>query len=107
MAEYIERESLLKVLDGFEPIVQGRHDGMGLVEHGVWAGMCEIVKDEPAADVAPVVHGRWEFIANEYCSTAHCSNCGKGQGLYINGRKPDWNYCPNCGARMDGGNGDE
>ena len=38
----------------------------------------------------PVKHGRWDI-------TGRCSNCGKYCGV----RKPDYSYCPNCGARMD------
>ena len=54
----------------------------------------------------PVVHGRWEshyehdFVSDEdvLCGL-HCSLCG----LYYVKRH---NYCPNCGARMDGGGND-
>ena len=53
---------------------------------------------QPAADVAEVVHGRW--IWNEegeidWEQFYRCSNCGD---------KEYWesNFCPNCGARMDG-----
>lgn len=49
----------------------------------------------PAADVAPVVHGRWENFRGK----PKCSQC-----------KAVWpedyfghNYCPRCGAKMDGG----
>ena len=47
-----------------------------------------------SADVAPVVHGRWVGSADDFC----CSACGVYQNFYT-GRQ---NYCPNCGARMDG-----
>lgn len=47
----------------------------------------------PSADVAPVRHGRWDSDM----SGAWCSVCGE----YSEG---EWNYCPNCGAKMDGEN---
>lgn len=52
----------------------------------------------PAADVAPVVHGRWTQVDDTKC---RCSNCDIIAliGLYPHGDK---NYCPNCGAKMDG-----
>ena len=54
---------------------------------------------QPAADVAPVVHGKWasEAIGGVYGPV--CSVCG----YYIPGIS-FWNapYCPHCGARMDG-----
>ena len=58
----------------------------------------------PAADVAPVVHEKW--LLDRWPSWPHreCSRCK----IMIQRTKevPDqyWQYCPNCGARMDGGN---
>ena len=53
-----------------------------------------IPKDTPAADVAPVVHGRWE------CG-CQCSVCGDRHGPYNSRHRPYYNFCPNCGAKMD------
>lgn len=50
----------------------------------------------PAADVAPVVHGRWIMHDDEFGLTSECSAC------HIE-TMGDGNYCPNCGAKMDGG----
>lgn len=57
----------------------------------------------PAADVVPVVHGRWEYIPRTLntLSQLRCPFCGwwsldpSIDGIY--------NYCPHCGAKMDGG----
>lgn len=52
----------------------------------------------PAADVAPVVHGRWN--ADETCSL-----CGEKSTEGLDATKWDYwlpNYCPNCGAKMKG-----
>ncbi|MBR2048295.1 MAG: hypothetical protein IJ960_06820 [Oscillospiraceae bacterium] len=57
------------------------------------------VLNAPTVDAAPVVHGRW-IDAREYCGDYMCSNC---DALYGTNK---FNYCPNCGARMDGGNAD-
>lgn len=48
-----------------------------------------------AADVAPVRHGRW--VSVEGGSFYECSNCGYLTDYHLS------NYCPNCGAKMDGG----
>lgn len=59
----------------------------------------------PAADVAPVVHGRWLHTdwAYHWTSLDKCSVCDyhdeKRQHL------GNYSYCPNCGAKMDGGDG--
>lgn len=57
----------------------------------------------PAADVAPVRHGRWikdEFFSDEVNNGEKCSQCGELIGWFGNLPK----YCPGCGALMDGGN---
>lgn len=63
----------------------------------------------PAADVAPVVHGTWEEVEYDdgWCEEVgiKCSACGD-EWVTLDGEKPqlhNFNYCPNCGAKMDGG----
>lgn len=65
---------------------------------------CPIWK-APAADVEPVRHGRWEGTADGYADGElvydmwACSECGfDADGAE---EKPEWKYCPNCGAKMD------
>ena len=49
----------------------------------------------PAADVVEVVHARWEKIHNDLrVNKYRCTNC--------KAEKMRDNYCPNCGAKMDG-----
>ena len=55
-----------------------------------------ILKAIPAEDVAPVRHGRWIMHDDEFGLTCECSAC------HIE-TMGDGNYCPNCGAKMDGG----
>ncbi len=60
----------------------------------------EAIKAAPAADVAPVVHGRWIADGDGYHWTYNCSICAWKDGYPFNERH---NFCPNCGAKMDGG----
>lgn len=55
----------------------------------------------PAADVAPVVHGRWNSM-DGYKMRVVCSVCGWDVPEY----GKFYSYCPNCGAKMGGGDGD-
>ena len=58
----------------------------------------------PAADVAPVVHGKWikdDFLSDDVNNAEKCSQCGELIGWFGNLPK----YCPSCGAKMDGGDG--
>ena len=59
------------------------------------------LSEAPTVDAVEVVHGRWIDVALRYTQVKEkCSVCG---GIvYAHG----FNYCPNCGAKMDGdGNG--
>lgn len=59
----------------------------------------DIVRRTPAADVAPVVHGRWAHLGgDEWC----CSACGFVITTEGSWDKPTKKYCEDCGARMDG-----
>lgn len=63
----------------------------------------EVLSRRPAADVAPVVHGEWKNVVHAVVdSTGYCSRCGK-QAVWRTRNKP-YIICPNCGAKMDGGN---
>ena len=103
MAEYIERETLMRRI---KEIHCAECDSY----HGVRCRACwvddtlDYIDSEPAADVAPVRHGRWidaypDIEPNPMFMYGICSECGFEQGIskYLN-------YCPNCGARMAGGN---
>lgn len=65
------------------------------------------IRKLPAADVAPVVHGKWVHSRYDRSSgqfdVVKCSRCGiEAYAMAYHVR--DGNYCPRCGARMDGGN---
>lgn len=53
-------------------------------------------------DSAPVVHGRWEQDAD---GDWYCTNCNEVVAICESGRERTYRkpYCPNCGAKMDGG----
>lgn len=85
MAEYIQKEPLLE---------HAEYDNNYRLIIPV-----EAIKAAPVADVAPVVHGRWN--ADETCSL-----CGEKSTEGLDATKWNYwlpNYCPNCGAKMDGG----
>ena len=102
MAEYIEREALSKWLHETMK-VQTTTVGMACVRD-FW----NKVLDTPAADVAPVVHGRWVPAdgEGETCDEWDCSICERrltfGEEMEIDEVCELNRYCPNCGARMDG-----
>ena len=104
MAEYIEREALMRNFCGYDLTkcvkygnenAEQQHDSYSTMM------MYEIayeIEDAPAADVAPVVHGRWSkfYKSGNMVEEGFVSSCCD----MWNERRS--NFCPNCGARMDG-----
>lgn len=109
MAEYLDKEA-------FEKSVEERYckpcKAEGKDHNGCWCRACWVddMLDEvecfQPSDVAPVVYGRWirpHWKNNNYC--CDCSECG-GEAMH---RDYQWDkngvypICPNCGAKMDGG----
>ena len=62
------------------------------------------LKKAPTIEAKPVVHGRWigkPICGNDNC---RCSECGSWHHIHANLRgEVMQKYCPNCGAKMDGG----
>lgn len=98
MAEYIEKEALRQF-----PIRKDHYDKENGDEHFIFGieAVLEYAENLPAADVTPVRHGRWIDVQEKRLFGDHyflCSNCKSRNGLMIL-----FNYCPNCGTKMDGG----
>ena len=91
MSEYIERESVLNEIERREALMVG--DKRISVD-----ALRSFIKNRPAY-VAPVVHGQWDILDGDKTRMA-CSVCGWDVPEY----DKFYSYCPNCGAKMDGGN---
>ena len=101
MAEYIEREAALALVKPDAPEDEKAAVTIATAKKLVRS----IVRRTPAADVAPVVHGRWEakgYVCGE--SEFECSVCHKTEWRTSISR---FRWCPFCGARMDGGDDGE
>ena len=59
------------------------------------------INGAPPVDAVEVAHGWW---IQECKNRRRCSNCQHGRNTDT---QIGWNYCPNCGAKMDGERGDE
>lgn len=84
MVEYIEREAALAAVCQYCSAKEDCLPNERCVDY-------ELVNSIPAADVAPIRHGRW--ISHGWSTV--CSECGED---YAFAKR---NYCPNCGALMD------
>ena len=120
MAEYIERtEELMLAMNAGARAIENtkRYHGTVYTKDVFSESPQEIpylqaakvlrqASDVPGTDVAPVVHGRWEWLGpNRLVTNCMCGTCSacKIRSKYI----VNTMLCPNCGAKMDGGGGHE
>lgn len=110
MDEFISRKAAIAYIREQSEECQKAFEELG-GESGIYADAYNDLAEDfysiPAADVAPVVHGRWIHSRYEDCSEqfelVKCSQCNHeayAMEFYVRGG----NYCPNCGAKMNGGN---
>ena len=94
MAEYIERDKVLEEINDRISNIAFTSPYQREIE-AIVVGMeraRDSVEDAPAADVAPVVHGRWITTNDNWTFCSECKTLGS----------PQWKGCPVCLARMDG-----
>ena len=94
MAEYIEREATIKLLRSLGSRDYRREKGT--IQEAI--KMVSFPEYTPSADVAPMVYGQWETNSDRPDSLI-CSVCKCGFDMW---KHDPHNYCPNCGAKMDG-----
>ena len=102
MAKYIEREELVEWIKRIP--LKDLSDGLGLcrvIMEEDFKRAIRTIPDGTIIDVASVVHGRWN-IMDGYKVRRACSVCGWDVPEY----GKFYSYCPNCGAKMDGGGED-
>lgn len=103
MAEYINREELLKDIE--DSVRFSTRNGVSAELRGAHK-IVDRIRSAPAADVVEVVHGKWLKI--KYPEQYQCSECYYDwtvRGMCRETpRDNDAFYCPCCGAQMDGEN---
>ena len=126
MAEYIDKSALYEKIAQLEELARNRYletPSNSPCYSRYMAQLIErtdfkhIIADFQAADVAPVVHGRWVFGKDLACCWGqilknkyhlYCSECLEQAFNRSEDNDPDFDidtpYCPNCGAYMMGEN---
>lgn len=96
MADYINKQAFLDYMKRTDRYFNVKFD----------------IENFPNADVAPVRHGQWIPLTECANEGVYCSICKKkvwksdyAQCSKKSRNKLESNYCPNCGAKMDGGIG--
>ena len=105
--EYIERELATKILE--EHMTKTAQSGNKLMkfvylmakDHAI-----DYLNIMPTADVVEVRHGEWvQDVYDKMMDIYRCSCCETSWSVIDNDMER-FNYCPNCGAKMDGGEGE-
>lgn len=92
MIDLISKKTLIKDIEAIE--ARYGNDNSSLIEHGE---VLDIIEEATTVDAVAVQHGHW-IKKSHWCIS--CSCCGK----YIHdyeGEVELYNFCPNCGAKMD------
>ena len=129
MAEYIDKGAVYNKIAELEELARNRYldtPSNSPAYARYMAQMQErtalkfLIADFPAADVAPVVYGWWvpvtesemtgwnpDFAGRDPIAGYSCSNCKEEAVFDCNNEFVLTKYCPNCGAKMDGGSVNE
>mgnify|MGYP004632785781 CR=1 FL=1 len=113
MDEYIKRDAAIAIIEEKQKELcpvgrcgRGYVYGSDREKYDAWDEIIDALENVPAADVASVVHGRWDdsgrYTFPSGNTAVRCTNCDCAltESEY---RLYEWNYCPICGAKMDGG----
>lgn len=88
--------------NAYDAILKNREET--LIEYsgslsGAIRGCRALLDEAPTVDAAPVVHG---FNTYDHDSAFECSVCGFNDWDTLTADSGKYNYCPGCGAKMDG-----
>jgi rubrerythrin len=102
MPRYIDADALKETLKDLKAEGSNKQYVKGL-QDGVDGFFPQIIDDEPTADVESVRHGRWkktgDYLSARDFSMHYYFKCSCCNEITID----NGDYCPNCGAKMDGG----
>ena len=112
MKRYIEAEALIKRIVDDTPVCSS--DGANAEDHDIFivgeafAHVIGLIAAAPAADVQEVKRGKWivrEKDGSMYCPECHYAgvraSIDNGRVMLIARNKYKYNYCPNCGLKME------
>ena len=97
--EYISREEAIDKMRSLKSRFRAKNDWDSGYDTAI-AEAFEHIKRVPVADVQPVKHGKWKHVAG---MNSKCSVCSHYFPVTEFDSRPfDINFCPQCGAKMEG-----
>ena len=98
MSEYLEKAKVIELIREVKSQVSENSETM-IADYEDY--MIESINKAQAADVKPEIHAMWKHDFILSCPALRCNHCSKGV-------MPSYRaYCPECGAKMDGIEGEE
>lgn len=91
-------QTMLTGKDSCNPAEWTRGYEQGVMDTVNMMGLQKVIEAEP------VRHGEWRMFRDECVLLAECSECGTVQSGIA---AAQWDYCPLCGAKMDGDDHDQ
>lgn len=86
----ISKDSLIKTFKKLQ--------GVDALANMFITDVIKVIKEQPEADVAPVVHGEWLHLMGDEWRCSECDNVITTEGSWD---IPKANFCEECGAKMD------
>lgn len=96
--DHISREAAIEAVCCACSMEGDFHKCVGYPQNSEWCEYMVSLRSIPAADVRPVVRGRWIKYAPHNSDMMTCSECEKY--WILDGDQYDYHFCPNCGADM-------
>lgn len=112
MAEYIDRDAVYTAFANACTDVLERASEIVYISGFSYERVIEILDNIPTVNVAPIKHGQWECVYDDSTgetdiTCSHCKNTRTVNGCFVStdGKSCYFedDYCPYCGAKMDGG----
>ncbi len=98
----IDADALLQRIENWDRQLRSYTHYTDRIVCNVLCGVVDEIEDMDTLDYAPVKRGEWVTKPDGFIpADIYCSECGKRYNFFYNP-----NYCPNCGAKMDGGKED-
>ena len=93
----ISRDTVIKILNGGGSSIRTMLCG----DNDIWINLMDAIGEierVPAVEAKPVRHGKWINAGHDaFTQYRRCSSCAR-----ILANAPAYDYCPGCGAKMDG-----
>ena len=115
MAEYISKDKFIHFLFKEIAYLEETQTDIEIPISATLQSVVNEIKKFTSEDVQPVKHGKWDAVEVEDVSTKSnlpittiasmwCNQCNRFHNeIYYYGNPTEYaNYCPHCGARMDG-----